>query len=133
MRNLLTSIGATVYRENIPAYTSPVGLTLHIGHAIRIAREQRGWNQARLGQEAAKFRIEPDDGEINVNTVSSVEREPYNSKHGTIWRLMLALNLSLADVEHVIGPSHRPPESHAARGKPQPGQERRSPNRKRSA
>jgi transcriptional regulator with XRE-family HTH domain len=127
---LTTSVRAIYGREN-PGYNHRVGLRLHIGHAIRLAREQRGWNQARLGQEAAKFRIEPDDGEINANTVSSVEREPYNSKHGTIWRLMSALNLSLADVQQVISENRLPPDG--ARAKEPPQLERRAAKRKRTA
>ena len=70
-----------------------------IGDVIRKAREARRWNQTRLGQEAARFLIRESDAAIDKSTVSKVERDPYTSELGTVWRLLAAVGLTFADVE----------------------------------
>lgn len=74
-----------------------------LGDVIRNARKKRGWNQETLGEEAEKFTI-PGHRErrINKSTVSKVERDPYSSKLSTVWRLLAALDLSFAHIEHDI-------------------------------
>jgi len=87
-----------------------------LGDVIRKARIDRRWNQARLGVEAAKFKLREDDVAINKSTVSKVEKAPYTSEFGTIWRLLAALNLKFADVENRVG--HPFIERHAGEGTP---------------
>ena len=48
---------------------------------------------------------------IDKGTVSKVERDPYGSKFGTVWRLLAALNLTLADAEREIGELRRKEDS----------------------
>jgi len=77
------------------------GFTL--GDVIRKARIARRWNQTRLGAEAAKFQLRARDVAINKSTVSKVEKDPYTSEFGTVWRLLTALNLKFSDVEKRVG------------------------------
>lgn len=74
-----------------------------VGDVIRKARHERRWNQQRLGTEAAKFALPGQHGPVDKGTVSKIERDPYGSKFGTVWRLLAALALSLTDVEREIG------------------------------
>lgn len=78
-----------------------------VGDVIRKARDERRWNQTRLGAEAARFPLGDQTKPIDKGTVSKVERDPYGSKFGTVWRLLAALNLTLADAERAIGPIRR--------------------------
>ena len=90
----------------------------HLGSLIRDEREKRGWSQARLGEEARRFRLAPDEGRINVNTVSKIEGSPFSSEHGTVIRLLAALGLSLADVERETGSPFLSNEAAPARSAP---------------
>lgn len=74
-----------------------------VGDVIRKARDERRWNQQRLGAETARFPLGDQRKPIDKGTVSKVERDPYGSKFGTVWRLLAALNLTLADAERAIG------------------------------
>jgi transcriptional regulator with XRE-family HTH domain len=78
-----------------------------VGDVIRKARVGRRWNQKRLGDEATRFPLVGQTRPIDKGTVSKVERDPYGSKFGTVWRLLAALNLTLADAEQQIGPLPR--------------------------
>lgn len=85
-----------VYNDGVPD-------TFTIGDVIRKARELRHWNQTRLGVEAKKFALRLGDKPINKNTVSKVEKDPYTSEFGTVWRLVAALGLTLTDIDRRIG------------------------------
>ena len=91
------------------SYTASEGLynlqvsDFTIGDVIRKSRTARRWSQTKLGKEAASFQIGTGTKPINKSTVSKVEREPYTSELGTVWRLLAALNLTFADIEHRIG------------------------------
>jgi len=74
-----------------------------IGDVIRKSRMARRWSQTKLGEEAARFQIGTGGTAVNKSTVSKVERAPYTSELGTVWRLLAALNLTFADVEKRIG------------------------------
>lgn len=101
-RNLLTRADTAIYGVTERRYTEPVrGFT--VGDVIRKARDDRGWKQERLGAEAALYPLGKQAGAINKSTVSKVERDPYGSKFGTVWRLLAALNLTLAEAERAIG------------------------------
>lgn len=82
-------------------YNEPV-TRLSVGDVIRKARDDRGWSQTRLGQEAERFQLQR-ASPINPNTISKIERDPYTSEFGTVWRLLAALGLTLADAERQIG------------------------------
>ena len=111
---MITSAESEVYTHTNGLYTDSVrGFTL--GDVIRKARRDRRWNQERLGEEAGYFPLGQQTRAIDKGTVSKVERDPYGSKFGTVWRLLAALNLSLADAERDIGTLHRSQESGSAR------------------
>jgi transcriptional regulator with XRE-family HTH domain len=74
-----------------------------IGDVIRKARIARRWSQTKLGQEATYFQFGSSTKPINKSTVSKVEREPYTSELGTVWRLLAALRLSFAEVDKRVG------------------------------
>jgi transcriptional regulator with XRE-family HTH domain len=74
---------------------------------IRKARTERRWNQTRLGQEATQFPLRDQAKKIDKGTVSKVERDPYGSKFGTVWRLLAALDITLAEAELKIGTLRR--------------------------
>jgi len=74
-----------------------------LGDVIRKARQKRRWSQTKLGEQAAKFLIHEDDGQINKSTVSKIENDPYTSELGTVWRLLAALDLDFTDVEKRVG------------------------------
>lgn len=74
-----------------------------LGDVIRKARMGRRWNQTRLGAEAAKYQLRGRDVAINKSTVSKVEKDPYTSEFGTVWRLLAALHLKFSDVEKRVG------------------------------
>lgn len=94
-----------------------------IGDVIRKARIARHWSQTKLGTEAASYQIGGGTFPINKSTVSKVEKDPYSSELGTVWRLLAALRLTFAEVEGRIGapfpdrqkPSLRVSESHATK------------------
>lgn len=69
---------------------------------IRKARKLRHWNQERLGLEAKKFTFDGAAPAIDKSTVSKIENDPFSSEFGTVWRLVAALGLTLADVERRI-------------------------------
>lgn len=103
-----------VYGHQLPRYTALVrGFT--IGDVIRKARAGRRWNQTKLGEEAVHFPLGTQVKAIDKGTISKVERDPYGSKFGTVWRLLAALDLTLADAEREIG---------ALRRKEEPGKRR---------
>jgi transcriptional regulator with XRE-family HTH domain len=74
-----------------------------IGDVIRKARTARRWSQTKLGKEAARFQFGAETTPINKSTVSKVEKDPYSSEFGTVWRLLTALNLKFAEVERRVG------------------------------
>lgn len=74
-----------------------------IGDVIRKSRIARRWSQTKLGTEAAYYQIGAGTFPINKSTVSKVEKDPYSSELGTVWRLLAALRLTFAEVEHRIG------------------------------
>lgn len=82
----------------VPYITSSVA-DWTIGDVIRKERDARGWNQIKLGQEAGRYVLKRSDKPINKNTVSKVEKQPYSSKLGTVWRLLATLGLTFSEVE----------------------------------
>jgi hypothetical protein len=97
-------------------YNCAVPRNFHIGDFIRVARKVRKWNQEKLGLEAARFPIDKSIGKIDKSTVSKVEKEPFTSELGTVWRLLAALGCSFADAEQQISkpfpqqyPANSPP------------------------
>jgi transcriptional regulator with XRE-family HTH domain len=75
---------------------------IHIGHALRDARKERGWNQEQLGEAAGRIVLPGDDAaleRINKFTVSKAERDPYPRKYATLARLAGALGRTVADLE----------------------------------
>jgi transcriptional regulator with XRE-family HTH domain len=77
---------------------------IHIGHALRDARKERGWNQEQLGEAARKIVLPGGDDStalerINKFTVSKAERDPYPRKYATLARLAGALGRTVADLE----------------------------------
>ena len=111
---MITIAESEVYTHPKGLYTDSVG-GFTLGDVIRKARRGRGWNQERLGEEAEYFPLGLQTKAIDKGTVSKVERDPYGSKFGTVWRLLAALNLSLADAERDIGTLDRRQESGSAR------------------
>lgn len=91
-----------IYGDVFRAYNVGVAPKLTVGDVIRKARAEKGWNQERLGSEAASYVIRRTTP-IDKNTVSKVERDPYSSELETVWRLLAALGLTLADVEREVG------------------------------
>lgn len=85
-------------------YKADVPTEFTLGDVIRKARVARRWSQGKLGEEATKFPLRADDIRINKNTVSKVEREPYSSELGTVWRLIAALGLTFAEIEKRVDP-----------------------------
>lgn len=75
-----------------------------VGVLIQLARKRQHLNQEELGKRAARFKIRGDEGPINKNTVSNVERNPYSSDFATVCRLLAALGITLAEAEEKIGP-----------------------------
>lgn len=87
----------------IVGYNHLVRARFHVGDVIQKAREERRWNQERLGAEAAYYgrdgrRLPKKADPIDKSTVSTIERDPYASKLTTILRLLSALGLSWSDV-----------------------------------
>ena len=99
---MLTPTESVAYGRGLRRYTEAVD-SWTVGDVIRKARIDRRWNQQRLGEEAAKFPLGDQVKAIDKGTVSKVERDPYGSKFGTVWRLLAALELSLGDAEQKIG------------------------------
>lgn len=91
------------YTASEGQYNWPVS-AFTIGDVIRKARIARRWSQTKLGQEATYFQFGTSTTPINKSTVSKVEREPYTSELGTVWRLLAALNLTFAEVHTRVGP-----------------------------
>jgi len=83
-------------------YKGCVAQGFTIGDVIRKARSERRWSQTRLGKEAERLQIRAGTPPIDKSTVSKVEREPYTSELGTIWRLLAALDLTFANVEDMV-------------------------------
>jgi len=83
-------------------YNARVPHDFTIGDVIRKARTSRHWSQTKLGSEAARFVIDETEKRINKSTVSKVEKDPYSSELGTIWRLMATLGLKFTDVERKV-------------------------------
>lgn len=114
-------------------YKCAVAPKFHIGDVIRRAREQKKWNQERLGEEAARYQLDPKETKINKSTVSKVETDPYSSELGTIWRLMSALNLSFTEVEESVGnPLIQAREAPDIKPRAPSSSERRTAKRKRT-
>ena len=92
------------YAASEASYNWPVH-EFTIGDVIRKTRIARRWSQTKLGKEAVYFQfpLSADPRPIDKSTVSKVERAPYTSEFGTVWRLLAALNLTFADVEKRIG------------------------------
>ena len=101
---MVTISGGEVYEEPDGRYKQCVPGHFTIGDVIRKARMARKWNQERLGEEAAHYRLRPADVRVNKATVSKVETDPMTSELGTVWRLLAALDLTFADVEKRVGP-----------------------------
>lgn len=80
---------------------------IHIGHALREARKERGWNQEQLGEAAKRVLLPGEDAatleRINKYTVSKAERDPYPRKYSTLVRLAGALGRTVADLEAFAG------------------------------
>lgn len=102
-----------VYRHTARLYTGTVR-GFHVGDVIRKARDERHWNQKQLGVQAVYYPLGDQVEPIDKGTVSKVERDPYGSKFGTIWRLLAALDLTLADAEQQIGVLRRKEEKRRA-------------------
>jgi transcriptional regulator with XRE-family HTH domain len=91
------------YAPTIDPHTRNVASDFTIGDVIRKSRIARRWSQTKLGREAASFQIGPGTTAINKSTVSKVEREPYTSELGTVWRLLAALGMTFAEAEKRVG------------------------------
>jgi len=104
---------STVYGHRIRRYTVAVA-RFTIGDVIAKTRKQRRWNQTRLGEETMFYPLPGQVKPIDKGTISKVERDPYGSKFGTVWRLLAALELTLADAEREIGSLGR--QGNASRG-----------------
>ena len=106
MTNTTRIGGSGVYERNPVGYTDRVRRHIHIGHAIREARKERGWNQEQLGEAARKMLLPGHDaGElerINKFTVSKAERDPYVRKYATLVRLAGALGRTIGDLEDFV-------------------------------
>lgn len=100
---MVTSADTSGYAAPPDRYNWHVG-DFTIGDVIRKSRIARRWSQTKLGQEATNFQFGVGNRPINKSTVSKVEREPYTSELGTVWRLLAALNLTFADVDKRVGP-----------------------------
>jgi hypothetical protein len=86
-------------------YNSFVPTKFTVGDVIRKARTRARLSQTDLGERAANFIIDGKNaGRINKSTVSKVEKDPYSSEFGTVWRLIATLGLTLADVESDAAP-----------------------------
>jgi len=76
---------------------------IHIGHALREARKERGWNQEQLGEVARRVALPGESPStlerINKYTVSKAERDPYPRKYSTLARLAGALGRTVGDLE----------------------------------
>jgi transcriptional regulator with XRE-family HTH domain len=100
-----TSLGVpTVYGRSFVAYTRNVRRPFHVGHALREARKERGWNQEQLGEAARRVLLPGTDASdeterINKFTVSKAEREPYSRKYSTLVRLAGALGRTVGELE----------------------------------
>lgn len=92
----------SVYAVASGAYNESMPIPMTIGDVIRHARKARGWSQRDLGRAAAQFEIQQ-TGDIDPNTVSAVERNPYVSSVETVWRLLAAVGLSWTEVERQAG------------------------------
>lgn len=99
---MITQAVTTIYGREESAYNRTVDATFTIGDAIRKARKKLGWNQERLGEEAARFRLGRSSGPLAINTVSKVENDPYSSEFATVVRLAFAVKLTLADVSRLV-------------------------------
>lgn len=101
----MVTLGSSgIYGAGAIAYNQRMRGGFTIGDVIRKARNQRGWDQTRLGNEAAKFQITGEEGRINKATISKIESaNPYTSELGIVWRVLAALDLSFADVERMTG------------------------------
>ncbi len=90
------------YTASVGLYNWPVS-AFTIGDVIRKARVAKRWSQTKLGTVAASYQLGEGTLPINKSTVSKVEKDPYTSEFGTVWRLLAALNLTFGDVERQIG------------------------------
>lgn len=99
-----TSVSA-IYERAGCGYNSAVPAHFTIGDVIERERTRRKWSQTRLGIEAMKYRLSPNEqvSRINKSTVSKVERDPYTSELITVWRLVAALGLTMCEVEGRMG------------------------------
>jgi hypothetical protein len=99
---MITPDATGSYAASEAGYNGPVH-EWTIGDVIRKSRIARRWSQTKLGEEAAYFQFGAGTLPIDKSTVSKVERAPYTSELGTVWRLLAALHLTFADVEKRIG------------------------------
>lgn len=113
---MLTGADTILYEATPPPYNCRVVERFTIGDVIRKARQAKRWSQTKLGVEAARFQLsEGTQQKINKSTVSKVEKDPYTSELGTVWRLLATLNLTFSDVESRLGiPFTRSPGEGAA-------------------
>lgn len=99
---MLTNVGSGVYGAHYVAYNVRVPERFTIGDVIRKERKKRGWDQQRLGEEAAHFKIVGKETKINKATISKLEGpNPYTSELGVVWRVLATLGISFADVERL--------------------------------
>ena len=91
------------YEPSKALYNRKVKADFTIGDVVRKSRAERRWSQTRLGKETANYPIGDRTDPINKSTVSKMEREPYTSELGTVWRILAALGLTFGDVERLIG------------------------------
>ena len=101
---MITPADVCSYDADGRVYNRHVKGSFTIGDVIRKARTERRWNQERLGKEAELYKLTEHHGPINKSTVSKVERNPFTSELGTVWRLLAALGIALEDVTR-----HAPP------------------------
>lgn len=96
----MITVGSTVSCGcSLVVYKCAVAPKVHLGHLIRLSREERGWSQEKLGTVAGGFKLTAKDKPINKSTISSLESDPFSSGVDTLWRVMAALGLSFADLE----------------------------------
>jgi transcriptional regulator with XRE-family HTH domain len=100
---MITTSGRGLYRTESGTYKPQMPHDFTIGDVVRKERQKRKWNQERLGKEAERFALRDGDRPINKSTVSKVEKNPYSSELGTVWRLLAALGLTFSDVERRLG------------------------------
>lgn len=121
--NFLTVCGDRIYGEVSMCDTGCAVTMFHVGDVIRKARRAKRWNQKKLGEKAAQYRLRDSDTTIDKSTVSAIEKYPFVSGFDYIVRLLATLGVPLAEAFKDVGEApvtftpaaiHSPPDRSAA-------------------